>query len=349
MVVVSVIVPAYNAARSLPTTLASARNQSLQDIEILVVDDASQDQTYEIGMSVARADPRVRMIRRTTNGGPSAARNTALDAAQGTWIALLDADDLYLSQRLSVLADTARSADGDLVADNMMLLCPESGRCLGLAIPPVVANSRRLWTAADFARNDRPFPSDFRQFGYLKPLIRRSFLEVHQIRYDADLWVAEDFVLYMRCLLAGARMMLLPDAYYQYVLSRGSTSRSPDHVARRYEHLAIGNARILAQARRQGDRATFVQVKRRGKNIGFLRAHHGFKDAARRRRWAEALAHLIRMALAPIEFARLLHLFIGRRVFPANRGQHLTDRPGPPQGGSRSRRTLLQSFHRSKG
>jgi GT2 family glycosyltransferase len=314
MVEVSVIVPAYNAGHSLLRALRSVCDQWLRDIEILVVDDASQDQTYEIARSISHADPRVRVIRRATNGGPSAARNTALDVARGTWIALLDADDLYLPQRLTVLTDAARSADCDLMADNIMLRCPESGRSLGLAIPPSLANSRRCLTAAEFVRSDRPFPGGFQKFGYLMPLIRRAFLDEHKIRYDTDIWLAEDFVLYVRCLLAGATMMLLPDAYYHYTLSENSVSRTDANLARNHEHLAIGNARMLALARNQGDRATITQLTRRGRNIAFLRAHYGYKQAARRRQWPEAFAHLVSIPLAPIELTCLLGLSSARRI-----------------------------------
>jgi glycosyltransferase involved in cell wall biosynthesis len=314
MIEVSVIVPAHNAADTLAAAISSVQGQGLRAIEILIVDDASRDRTYEIALSIARADPRVRVIRRATNGGPSGARNSGLEAAKGTWVALLDADDLYLPQRLSVLTDAARSAGCDLVADNLILQCPESDRCLGLAMAPGSLNSGRLLTAAEFARNDRPFPGGFGQFGYLKPLVRRAFLDQHQLRYDSDIWVAEDFVFYMRCLLAGARMILLPDAYYQYLLSTDSITRSGIDQSRNFEHFALGNARILDQAQRQGDRATIREMKRRGRSIAFLRACHGYKSAVKRHRRAEAIAHLVRMPLAPVDLACHVKLSIAARV-----------------------------------
>jgi glycosyltransferase involved in cell wall biosynthesis len=324
MVEVSVIVPAYNAGQLLPRALRSVCDQRLRDIEIVVVDDASQDQTPEIAQSIASADPRVRVIRRATNGGPSAARNTGLDVARGTWIALLDADDLYLPQRLTILTDAARSADCDLVADNLMLRSAETGRCLGLAISPVLAASHRPLTAVEFARHDRPFPAGFHQLGYVKPLISRAFLDRHRIRYDTDILCAEDFVLYMRCLLAGATMMLLPEAYYLYTLAGNSISRID--LARNCVHLERGNARLMAEARQRGNRATFAQLKRRRRIIAFLRAYHGYKQAAQRRHWAASLAHLLRMPLAPVELAHLLRLHLDRRMSPANGAEQLTER-----------------------
>ena len=325
MVEVSVIVPAYNAGDSLHAALASARSQWLRDIEIIVVDDASEDHTREVALATARADVRVRVMRLPANVGPSAARNAGIDAAKGTWIALLDADDLYLPQRLTVLTDAARSADCDLLADNIMLRSAESGRCLGLSIPPALADPRRPLTALEFARNDRPFPGGFHQLGYVKPLIRRAFLERHNLRYDTDIWCAEDFVFYMRCLLAGARIMLLPDAYYQYTLSGDSISQANANLARNCKYLEIGNARILTLARNRKDRATTTQLQRRKRNIAFLRTYYSYRQAMQRRRWSEAFAHLLKMPVAPVELTRLLKLCLARRIWRRHGIRHLTE------------------------
>jgi succinoglycan biosynthesis protein ExoO/succinoglycan biosynthesis protein ExoU len=269
------------------------------------------------------------VIRHTANGGPSAARNSGLEAARGRWVALLDADDLYVPQRLAVLTEAGRSGECDLVADNITLRCPQAGRCLRLEIPSALTDPGRLVTAAEFARHDRPFPGGFRQLGYLMPLMRRAFLERHKLRYDADIWLAEDYVLYMKCLLAGARMMLLSESYYLYTLKPDSVSRAGANSRRNYEHLKLGNARVLARARRRGDRATSSQVKRRERNIAFLGAYEGCRQAAKRRRWTDVLAHLVRMPLAPVELAYLVKKlpgFLAKKVFGVSRAQCLTSR-----------------------
>ncbi|HEY1123012.1 MAG TPA: glycosyltransferase family 2 protein, partial [Haloferula sp.] len=79
-IVVSVVVPAYNAEAWLPLTLESACQQTLREIEILVVDDGSSDRTAEIAREFSGRDPRVRLISRK-NGGVGAARNTAISEA----------------------------------------------------------------------------------------------------------------------------------------------------------------------------------------------------------------------------------------------------------------------------
>jgi teichuronic acid biosynthesis glycosyltransferase TuaG len=97
---VSVITPAYNAERFIGHTLDSVLAQTFGDLEVLVVDDVSKDGTRGIVESYATRDARVRLIRHEQNGGPAEARNTALKAARGRYIAFLDSDDLWTEAKL---------------------------------------------------------------------------------------------------------------------------------------------------------------------------------------------------------------------------------------------------------
>ncbi len=93
---VSVVIPSYNSAVTLPATLDSVLEQTWPRIEIIVVDDGSRDDTPEV---LARYAGRVRSIRQA-NGGLAAARNAGCSAATGEFIALLDADDLCMPERI---------------------------------------------------------------------------------------------------------------------------------------------------------------------------------------------------------------------------------------------------------
>ena len=94
---VSVVVPAYNAARTLPATLDSILGQTVTDLEVIVVDDGSTDDTVAAAGSVQ--DPRVRVLTQP-NGGASSARNAGIRAAQGSWVAFVDSDDVWLPTKL---------------------------------------------------------------------------------------------------------------------------------------------------------------------------------------------------------------------------------------------------------
>ena len=96
---VSVIVPAYNASATIHAALDSVLVGSYEDVEVVVCDDASSDDTAAI--VEAHADPRVRLVTAERNGGPATARNLARAAAEGELIAFLDADDLWLPSLLT--------------------------------------------------------------------------------------------------------------------------------------------------------------------------------------------------------------------------------------------------------
>lgn len=97
---VSVITPAYNASRYLAETVASVQGQTFSDWEMIIVDDCSKDNTYELACSLVEKDKRIIVIKHEKNSGVAAARNTALDAASGDFIAFLDSDDLWMPNKL---------------------------------------------------------------------------------------------------------------------------------------------------------------------------------------------------------------------------------------------------------
>lgn len=97
---VSVIMPAYNAEKTIEMSLRSIMNQSFRDLEIIVVDDGSTDRTGEIASMLAKEDERIRLIARPENAGCYAARNLGLQHCTGKYITFHDADDISLKGRL---------------------------------------------------------------------------------------------------------------------------------------------------------------------------------------------------------------------------------------------------------
>lgn len=100
MPLVSIIIPAYNRARFLPETMNSALGQSIADIECIVVDDGSTDDTKDVVAQFSERDPRVRYLQQE-NRGPSAARNYGLAEARGRFIQFLDSDDIIVQDKLA--------------------------------------------------------------------------------------------------------------------------------------------------------------------------------------------------------------------------------------------------------
>lgn len=127
---VSVIVPAFNAEAFVGRTLASLRAQTFRDFEVVVVDDGSTDGTAAIVETVARADPRFRLIRQP-NAGVAAARNRALAEARGRYLANLDADDLWRPQFLERTVEALeRAGEGAVFAFARTLWIDEHDKLL---------------------------------------------------------------------------------------------------------------------------------------------------------------------------------------------------------------------------
>lgn len=98
MTIVSIVIPTYNRAKLIERAINSVLAQTLQDFEIIIVDDASQDETEAVIKSLT--DSRIKYLKHQTNVNGSAARNTGIRAARGEYLALLDSDDEWLPNHL---------------------------------------------------------------------------------------------------------------------------------------------------------------------------------------------------------------------------------------------------------
>ena len=97
---VSILTPAYNAARSIGQTIDSVLAQTFADWELLVVDDASRDETRDAVAAYAQRDRRIQLLAQPVNGGPARARQAGLTRARGRYVAFLDSDDWWLPGKL---------------------------------------------------------------------------------------------------------------------------------------------------------------------------------------------------------------------------------------------------------
>jgi glycosyltransferase involved in cell wall biosynthesis len=108
---VTVYVPTRNRADLLRSAVLSVMEQSFNDLEIIIVDDASTDDTPNVIAELAEQDPRIRSIRLQIRSGACAARNAAIEAARGRWCTGIDDDDLMLPNRIATLLDVAIKKD----------------------------------------------------------------------------------------------------------------------------------------------------------------------------------------------------------------------------------------------
>ena len=204
----SVLMPAWNAGGTIAKSVESALADDPR-IEVVVVDDASTDNTREVVAMLQEQHPqRIVMETLQRNGGPSVARNRALELASGDWVGLLDADDLWLPGRLARLEP--RMEPSDVVSD--ALLVREAGhaeRIIPAAIPSTEVRSLDLVL---LVRLD---------LGYLQPLMRRSFLQDNGIGWGTHRH-SEDFLLAWKILRSGARWSHVQIPGYVYIRTAAS-------------------------------------------------------------------------------------------------------------------------------
>jgi len=253
MPVVSVVIPAFNAEVSLAATVASAQGQSLTDIEILIVDDASRDGTLALARRLAAADPRVKAIAAGDNRGPAGARNLGIDHAKGDYLLLED----------------------------------ENGAVEAMLPSGEGASSTPL-TAAQFLVGNLPDPAHPRKsYGFLKPLIRRRFLEEHALRYDEGLRFAEDFAFYLACYSTGARFYLVQQPLYRYRVRADSlTARHSTEDLRRLQQV---DRLLLRDHAGAAEGAFLAALKRHKRSIDQRLYWRVVIDAVKRRAWLSAL------------------------------------------------------------
>lgn len=255
------MIAAWRAAATIGRAVASALAQP-ETAEVIVVDDASGDGGATLAAARAADDGtgRLTLLQQPKNAGPAAARNAALKASKAAWIAVLDSDDFMEPGRLAKLM--ALSEQGyDLIADDL-LQTPEG--------QPVSAG-KPLWFRDDQTPLDISFGAFVnsnitkasrlrRELGFLKPLMRRAFLERHGLTYNETMRLGEDYDLYARALSLGARMRLIPWTGYVSVM-RGN-SLSLNHNRADLAALEASDTRLLASGNLSAADAALVTKHR---------------------------------------------------------------------------------------
>lgn len=217
---VSFVIAAYKAADTITRAIDSALAQEDVEVEVIVVDDASPDETAVV--VEALVDPRIRLIRLPVNRGPGVARNAGLDAARGDWVAILDADDTVRPARLARMIARARSESADIAVDNLEVLNLDGRRERMFA--DTMLEKTPVLTLAAFIGSNVLFRSTH-NFGYMKPVFARRFLEQKQLRFRQDIRIGEDYILLASALAQGGRCVVDPSAGYRYHIREGSISR----------------------------------------------------------------------------------------------------------------------------
>ncbi len=275
--IVSVLVVARNSDQFIHDALLSVRQQTFEDIEIVVVNDGSTDSTGAIAEHHARQDARVRVLA-GPGGGLAEARNASLDAARGHWAAILDSDDLFHPRHLQwLLADAGRSNSALTAANMVTFRSDPRARKPALFVERSGWGQERNIGLAEFIRQNGGI-ADSLSLGYLKPLFDLAFLRSHRLRYNSSLRIGEDYDLVVRALAAGGQFRYLPRPSYFYRRHASSLSyrmERSDLVAL----IAAGEAD--GSELRAGDREGYRPASRRPRRgAGWARCRRSPQGAA---------------------------------------------------------------------
>ncbi len=217
---VSVVIPTYNRAHVVGQAIKSVLHQTFQDFEIIVVDDASADNTEEVVKGFG--DPRIHYLRHKQNYGAPQARNSGAEIAQGEYLAFLDSDDLwypkFLEQQLVALMDLPPTVG--MSCCNMMQKMGDSGRVMG-------PGKRSLTFDENLTHADGICASSF--------LVRR--VAFHEIGgFDVQFSSFQDFDFLLR-MAAKYRIQSIDDVLFEYRLGDDSISRNMASKAKGFERI----------------------------------------------------------------------------------------------------------------
>ncbi len=229
---VSVIVPVYNAEQYLGQCIESVLDQTLQDTELILVDDGSPDNSGVICDEYSRSDNRVTVIHKE-NAGVSTARNDGLRIARGDWVLFSDADDFFELAALDELYKRGEESNADVVFGDVNLLEGSKSR--------TVEFYRNEFTTDDPTIIEQLIKADFSckycfdppgagpAFGYGSPcnkLVKRDFLFRNNITFDKNLKLFEDALYTAYLFVHAKKVSYIHAVVYNYRLHQGSSTKS---------------------------------------------------------------------------------------------------------------------------
>jgi len=219
---VAVVMPAFNAASFIGEAIASVREQTFADWELLVVDDGSTDGTASVVAEWSARDARIRLLQQP-NGGQGNARNNAIRATSAPWIAFLDADDLWESEKLASQWKALEEQPSDVIFSDGHIFSE------GKAAPPATFGTLRgMWSGEGFL----PMSLEINRVPILSALISKAAIEeVGGFDERREVQTCEDYDLWLRLARSGASFQGMPDVLVRYRRHSGAMTVGSHAIA----------------------------------------------------------------------------------------------------------------------
>ena len=233
MAKVSVIVPCYKVEEYLPKCIDSLTSQTLEDIQIILVDDGSPDSSGQICDKAKANDERIIVIHKE-NGGVSAARNDGLEKANGRYVIFVDSDDYMPTDALEILYNRAEETRADVVIGDVYRVFGKEERYVHFYEKEFTTSDRSeidKLIQADFYNQYCPYPyKGVPAFGYGGPwnkLVLREMLVKNDIKFDTRVNGLFDDIIYTAYVLASARTIsYISHPVYSYRILTTSITRT---------------------------------------------------------------------------------------------------------------------------
>lgn len=287
---VSVIVPAYNAAKTIRRTLDSLRAQSWENLEVVVVDDGSTDGTAELAETVVREDNRFKVVRHGENLGTFQARLTGIQHSRGEYVAFVDADDSIAATAYATLTAKAVEADADIVIFGAYRIDLAGNKRIKVAF-----SAERLYESDLLERFAR---LEFGTGSMCNKLYRRSMLD--EPRFEGvrrKLIRNEDYLCNISCFSRATRVLVLPDVFCHYSQTEGSQTSNclgANAFVSLYENFADA-VEVFNGADKRILRA-IVQLYRHQLQMDYCQVHRREELEANRLRLGAAVERISRIA-----------------------------------------------------
>jgi CDP-glycerol glycerophosphotransferase len=214
MPAVTIVVIGYNDAGNLPAAVRSATRQTLRDLEVIVVDDGSTDDTPSVATRLATAHSRVRYHRLPANsGGCSRPRNTGMELATGEFVTFLDSDDVLPRHACATMLRAARRSGADIVCGRWVRRHHEPTR--------YIEAHRDLYRQPDVVDGIAQRPQQLFDTPAPAKLYRRAFLDEQELTFPEGL-LYEDLLFTTEAYLGARRIAVVPDLVYVWNVRRNA-------------------------------------------------------------------------------------------------------------------------------
>lgn len=216
---VSIIIPVYNVEKYLSECLDSVIAQIYDNLEILLIDDGSTDNSGKICDKYAQKDSRIKVIHKE-NGGVSSARNLGLDIAQGEYIAFIDSDDFVDRAYIEKMYNKLETTEADLVFCKYANYIDEKIECVKENLPEnLIIDKATGQDGRDFIL--RPFTlKNYLFFSIWRVLYKSSLIK--NIRFQIDIKVGEDLLFLLQAVIDARKISFFYGELYFYRLNRNS-------------------------------------------------------------------------------------------------------------------------------